>query len=163
MLVTCQVVRTPWRSSSDRSGSGSIRGSSTPAPARDACSRLLPPQTHRKMASIMEGPLSKWTNVMKGWQYRWFVLDYNAGLLSYYTVGSSPRFVPAGPRRWGAALVAVGYPPKASCLSGVGNLSWHKEAGFFRDGLLRCPIAALVTNRPANQIVVLFLHFRYYG
>lgn len=39
-----------------------------------------------KMASIVEGPLSKWTNVMKGWQYRWFVLDYNAGLLSYYTV-----------------------------------------------------------------------------
>ncbi|XP_048207254.1 oxysterol-binding protein-related protein 9 isoform X4 [Perognathus longimembris pacificus] len=37
------------------------------------------------MASIVEGPLSKWTNVMKGWQYRWFVLDYNAGLLSYYT------------------------------------------------------------------------------
>lgn len=36
--------------------------------------------------SIMEGPLSKWTNVMKGWQYRWFVLDDNAGLLSYYTV-----------------------------------------------------------------------------
>ena len=45
------------------------------------------------MASIMEGPLSKWTNVMKGWQYRWFVLDYNAGLLSYYTV-----------RPWGAKL-----------------------------------------------------------
>ncbi|KAM7318036.1 hypothetical protein ACRRTK_022773 [Alexandromys fortis] len=22
---------------------------------------------------------------MKGWQYRWFVLDYNAGLLSYFT------------------------------------------------------------------------------
>lgn len=122
-----------------------------------------PPQTHRKMASIMEGPLSKWTNVMKGWQYRWFVLDYNAGLLSYYTVGSSPRFVPAGPRRWGAALVAVGYPPKASCLSGVGNLSWHKEAGLFKDGLLRWPIAALVTNQLANQIVVLFLHFRYHG
>uniref|UniRef100_A0A8I6AL53 Oxysterol-binding protein n=1 Tax=Rattus norvegicus TaxID=10116 RepID=A0A8I6AL53_RAT len=39
------------------------------------------------MASIVEGPLSKWTNVMKGWQYRWFVLDYNAGLLSYYTPG----------------------------------------------------------------------------
>ena len=38
-----------------------------------------------KMAT-MEGPLSKWTNVVKGWQYRWFVLDENAGLLSYYTV-----------------------------------------------------------------------------
>lgn len=35
---------------------------------------------------IMEGPLSKWTNVVNGWQYRWFVLDQNAGLLSYYTV-----------------------------------------------------------------------------
>uniref|UniRef100_A0A3Q2NXD6 Oxysterol-binding protein n=1 Tax=Fundulus heteroclitus TaxID=8078 RepID=A0A3Q2NXD6_FUNHE len=48
--------------------------------------RLLPNRSPVvKMASIMEGPLSKWTNVMKGWQYRWFVLDYNAGLLSYYT------------------------------------------------------------------------------
>jgi len=35
--------------------------------------------------AVMEGSLSKWTNVMKGWQYRWFVLDENAGLLSYYT------------------------------------------------------------------------------
>lgn len=38
------------------------------------------------MAGIIEGPLSKWTNVVKGWQYRWFVLDDNAGLFSYYTV-----------------------------------------------------------------------------
>lgn len=38
--------------------------------------------------SVMEGFLSKWTNVMKGWQYRWFVLDENAGILSYYTVGT---------------------------------------------------------------------------
>ncbi|EDO36148.1 predicted protein [Nematostella vectensis] len=37
------------------------------------------------MAVVMEGPLSKWTNVVKGWQYRWFVLDDNTGLLSYYT------------------------------------------------------------------------------
>ncbi|KAI8117469.1 hypothetical protein FF38_13358 [Lucilia cuprina] len=36
-------------------------------------------------AGTMEGTLSKWTNVMKGWQYRFFVLDENAGLLSYYT------------------------------------------------------------------------------
>ncbi|XP_028404768.1 oxysterol-binding protein-related protein 9-like [Dendronephthya gigantea] len=37
------------------------------------------------MAISMEGPLSKWTNVVKGWQYRWFVLDETVGLLSYYT------------------------------------------------------------------------------
>ncbi|XP_076462615.1 oxysterol-binding protein-related protein 9-like [Babylonia areolata] len=35
--------------------------------------------------AVMEGPLSKWTNVMKGWQYRWFVLDSSSGILSYYT------------------------------------------------------------------------------
>ena len=37
---------------------------------------------------VMEGPLSKWTNVVHGWQYRWFVLDQASGLLSYYTVSS---------------------------------------------------------------------------
>lgn len=71
------------------------------------------------MASIMEGPLSKWTNVMKGWQYRWFVLDYNAGLLSYYTVsprGPRPRVSRAslslgrgGPGFWGAGLRLLGW------------------------------------------------------
>lgn len=59
----------------------------------DVLSSSIPYAAVVKMASIMEGPLSKWTNVMKGWQYRWFVLDYNAGLLSYYTVGSSERSV----------------------------------------------------------------------
>lgn len=37
-------------------------------------------------SSKMEGPLSKWTNVIEGWQYRWFVLDEHAGILAYYTV-----------------------------------------------------------------------------
>ncbi|KAL5286799.1 OSBPL9 family protein [Megaselia abdita] len=37
------------------------------------------------MSGILEGTLSKWTNVMKGWQYRFFVLEETAGLLSYYT------------------------------------------------------------------------------
>lgn len=34
---------------------------------------------------VLEGPLSKWTNLVKGWQYRWFVLDKRTGFLSYYT------------------------------------------------------------------------------
>ncbi|CAL8088465.1 unnamed protein product [Calicophoron daubneyi] len=36
-------------------------------------------------AFTMEGPLSKWTNVVNGWQYRWFVLDFSVGVLFYYT------------------------------------------------------------------------------
>ncbi|XP_053683769.1 oxysterol-binding protein-related protein 11 [Sabethes cyaneus] len=51
----------------------------------------------------LNGQLYKYTNVMKGWQYRWFVVDAQAGLLSYYLcdqsnddtnphiVGNSPR------------------------------------------------------------------------
>ena len=43
---------------------------------------------HKPSATMtvkLEGPLTKWTNVVQGWQYRWFVLDENTGLLSYYT------------------------------------------------------------------------------
>ena len=43
------------------------------------------PTESRVSVTTMEGALSKWTNVMKGWQYRWFVLDEAAGLFSYYT------------------------------------------------------------------------------
>jgi hypothetical protein len=35
---------------------------------------------------LFEGPLSKWTNVIQGWQYRFFVLDPTQGMLIYYTV-----------------------------------------------------------------------------
>ena len=47
--------------------------------------------SHMESKRIMEGPLCKWTNVVHGWQYRWFVLDKVAGLLSYYTVRHGPR------------------------------------------------------------------------
>ncbi|CAF4788133.1 unnamed protein product, partial [Rotaria sp. Silwood1] len=35
--------------------------------------------------SLRESPLSKWTNVIHGWQYRFFVLDPTQGMLIYYT------------------------------------------------------------------------------
>ncbi len=35
----------------------------------------------------MEGQLSKFTNLMKGWQNRWFVLDPEQGTLAYFLVG----------------------------------------------------------------------------
>lgn len=33
-----------------------------------------------------EGQLNKFTNVVKGWQYRWFVLDPESGRLEYYLI-----------------------------------------------------------------------------
>lgn len=37
----------------------------------------------------LNGQLCKYTNVMKGWQYRWFTVDPQTGTLSYYLCDSS--------------------------------------------------------------------------
>jgi hypothetical protein len=37
-----------------------------------------------EMRQPFEGQLNKFTNVMKGWQYRWFVLNPERGQLEYY-------------------------------------------------------------------------------
>lgn len=34
----------------------------------------------------LSGQLYKYTNVMKGWQQRWFAVDPDTGVLSYYLV-----------------------------------------------------------------------------
>jgi hypothetical protein len=39
-----------------------------------------------KLRQQFEGQLCKYTNVMKGWQFRWFVLDPETGVLHYYLV-----------------------------------------------------------------------------
>uniref|UniRef100_A0A8D3E0Y8 Oxysterol-binding protein n=1 Tax=Scophthalmus maximus TaxID=52904 RepID=A0A8D3E0Y8_SCOMX len=80
------------------------------------------------MASIMEGPLSKWTNVMKGWQYRWFVLDYNAGLLSYYTVRSSPRSVNAGVTRSRGSVIGIDDEDDSTFTITVDQKTFHFQA-----------------------------------
>jgi len=36
----------------------------------------------------LRGLLSKYTNVVKGWQYRWFVLYPDQGTVEYYEVGA---------------------------------------------------------------------------
>ena len=72
----------------------------------------------------MEGALSKWTNVMKGWQYRWFVLDDSAGIFSYYTSKDKmTRGVRRGCVRLRGALIGID--------DEVGN-----ELCFFRKRLL---------------------------
>lgn len=38
---------------------------------------------------VFEGQLYKFTNVVKGWQYRWFVLDSESGTLEYFLMDES--------------------------------------------------------------------------
>lgn len=51
----------------------------------------------------MSGQLSKYTNVVKGWQYRWFTVDAHAGTISYYLCettndDSTPHIIGNAPR-----------------------------------------------------------------
>ena len=38
------------------------------------------------LRQVTEGQLLKYTNMMKGWQNRWFVLDPRIGMLEYFMV-----------------------------------------------------------------------------
>lgn len=44
------------------------------------------------MNQKFSGQLLKYTNVVKRWQHRWFVLDPSTGMLHYYLV-SHPLFL----------------------------------------------------------------------
>ena len=41
--------------------------------------------------SISLGQLNKFTNVVKGWQYRWFVLTPETGNLEYYLMDEGKK------------------------------------------------------------------------
>ncbi|XP_078661674.1 oxysterol-binding protein-related protein 11-like isoform X1 [Branchiostoma floridae x Branchiostoma belcheri] len=43
-----------------------------------------------------QGQLAKYTNLITGWQYRWFVLDPNSGVLDYYVNEESKKQRPRG-------------------------------------------------------------------
>ncbi|XP_026461869.1 oxysterol-binding protein-related protein 9 isoform X2 [Ctenocephalides felis] len=80
----------------------------------------------------MEGSLSKWTNVMKGWQYRWFVLDENAGLLSYYTSKEKMmRGVRRGCVRLRSAVIGIDDEDDSTFTITVDHKTFHFQA---RDG-----------------------------
>lgn len=77
----------------------------------------------------MEGALSKWTNVMKGWQYRWFVLDDSAGLFSYYTSREKMRKgVRRGCVRLRGALVGIDDEDDSTFTITVDNKTFHFQA-----------------------------------
>ncbi|KAL3842770.1 hypothetical protein ACJMK2_020756 [Sinanodonta woodiana] len=53
----------------------------------------------------LEGQLYKYTNVMKGWQTRWFVLDPESGFLEYYEKEEHKKQKPRGVINLAASLV----------------------------------------------------------
>lgn len=59
-----------------------------------------------KFRQPTEGQLSKWTNLMKGWQFRWFTLDPDSGLLEYYVDKEKKKLGPRGSVYLGGSMIA---------------------------------------------------------
>ncbi|KAL1513667.1 hypothetical protein ABEB36_003050 [Hypothenemus hampei] len=79
--------------------------------------------------TVMEGSLSKWTNVMIGWQYRWFVLDDNSGLLSYYTSKEKMmRGVRRGCVRLKGAIIGIDDEDDSTFTITVDHKTFHFQA-----------------------------------
>ncbi|KFM58469.1 Oxysterol-binding protein-related protein 11, partial [Stegodyphus mimosarum] len=58
-----------------------------------------------KMRQPVEGQLYKYTNVVKGWQYRWFVLTPDTGMLEYYMIDERRKSRPRGGIHLAGAVV----------------------------------------------------------
>ncbi|GIX92175.1 oxysterol-binding protein-related protein 11 [Caerostris extrusa] len=56
----------------------------------------LDEQEQNKMSRPLEGQLYKYTNVVKGWQYRWFILIPETGILEYYVLDEVKKKRPRG-------------------------------------------------------------------
>ncbi|XP_071440204.1 oxysterol-binding protein-related protein 11-like isoform X2 [Hetaerina americana] len=62
--------------------------------------------TSDKLRQVFEGQLNKYTNVMKGWQYRFFILDPETGLLQYYLNETENRQRPRGTVHLAGAVIS---------------------------------------------------------
>lgn len=60
----------------------------------------------RKRRQPMEGQLCKYTNVMKGWQYRWFSLDPDSGSLEYFEKEEHKKQRPRGALHLAGAVIS---------------------------------------------------------
>ncbi|XP_075683288.1 oxysterol-binding protein-related protein 10 isoform X2 [Rhinoderma darwinii] len=50
----------------------------------------------QQQTQIIEGALSKYTNLIQGWQNRYFILDFDSGILQYFVTEASKTQKPRG-------------------------------------------------------------------
>lgn len=63
-------------------------------------------QNERTSSQLYEGQLSKYTNMMKGWQLRWFILNPKTGILSYFINESDKWKRPKGWTNMFSAIIS---------------------------------------------------------
>uniref|UniRef100_A0A8C3XAU6 Oxysterol-binding protein n=1 Tax=Catagonus wagneri TaxID=51154 RepID=A0A8C3XAU6_9CETA len=94
------------RGVSGRSGAAGIGGGgSRSSPGSVAASPCGGGSRRREPA--LEGVLSKYTNLLQGWQNRYFVLDFEAGVLQYFVNEQSKHQKPRGALSLSGAIVSL--------------------------------------------------------
>ncbi|XP_061442024.1 oxysterol-binding protein-related protein 10 isoform X2 [Rhineura floridana] len=61
----------------------------------------------RKTETVLEGSLSKYTNLIQGWQSRYFILDFETGILQYFVNEQSKNQKPRGLLSLAGAVVSL--------------------------------------------------------
>ncbi|XP_039105756.1 oxysterol-binding protein-related protein 10 isoform X2 [Hyaena hyaena] len=61
----------------------------------------------RRREPALEGVLSKYTNLLQGWQNRYFVLDFESGILQYFVNEQSKHQKPRGALSLSGAIVSL--------------------------------------------------------
>ncbi|XP_067417945.1 oxysterol-binding protein-related protein 10 isoform X3 [Emydura macquarii macquarii] len=61
----------------------------------------------RRKEPVLEGALSKYTNLLQGWQNRYFVLDFETGILQYFVNEQSKNQKPRGALSLAGAIISL--------------------------------------------------------
>ncbi|XP_032091518.1 oxysterol-binding protein-related protein 10 isoform X2 [Thamnophis elegans] len=61
----------------------------------------------RRTEAVLEGTLSKYTNLIQGWQSRYFILDFETGILQYFVNEQSKNQKPRGILSLAGAIVSL--------------------------------------------------------
>ncbi|XP_048367029.1 oxysterol-binding protein-related protein 10 isoform X3 [Sphaerodactylus townsendi] len=85
-------------------GSSSSPSSAAASPGAGGGGSLTP---IRRSESVLEGALSKYTNLLQGWQSRYFMLDYETGILQYFVNEQSKTQKPRGLLSLAGAVVSL--------------------------------------------------------
>ncbi|KAM9386602.1 oxysterol-binding protein-related protein 10 [Phaethornis superciliosus] len=82
-------------------GGGAGGGSSSPSSAAAS-----PGGGGKRREPVLEGTLSKYTNLLQGWQSRYFVLDFETGILQYFVNEQSKNQKPRGTLSLAGAIIS---------------------------------------------------------
>ncbi|KAM7176756.1 oxysterol-binding protein-related protein 10 isoform 2-T2 [Macrochelys suwanniensis] len=86
-------------------GSSSSLGSAAASPGGSGAGPAL--GSGRRREPTLEGALSKYTNLLQGWQSRYFVLDFETGILQYFVNEQSKNQKPRGALSLAGAIISL--------------------------------------------------------